>query len=380
MWVVVVGWWKEKKELERGQKSYRMGAVSTSATTATDASVVASLPAASPVSGGNFWVTTAQEKALGLTAANGTSVDGSVGFGLASLFTYGDTATSGTGWPAAHSDFFATVVHELTEVMGRQLLTGATEGTLTKSYTLLDLLHYSAAGTRDFTASKAGYFSPDVGVTNLNDFNTSSGGDAGDWASSVTADPFDAFASSGVFEPVSANDLTTFDAIGWRPSGSGMTVQLPPAPTGVSATPVKTSLASAQVNKGLAGKAALATFSQTGGPAGDSYSYTLGGAGAGSFTLASASNGATLSVGTTALMASKTAGALYALTVTATRRDHRAVVAGRSVQSGRWEQRQRYHPSFVAAGHRGGGSDIRLRARRDRHHRRHRHDRRALFR
>ena len=125
---------------------------------------VASLPVTSPVSGANFWVTTAQSKALGLSAANGAGVDGSVGFGAASLFTYGDTASSGTVAGGTY-DFFATVVHELTEVMGRQLLTGKAEGGFANSYALLDLLHYSATGTRDFSASTAGYFSVDGGTT-----------------------------------------------------------------------------------------------------------------------------------------------------------------------------------------------------------------------
>ncbi len=41
-------------------------------------------------------------------------------------------------------DFFATAVHEITEVMGRQMLTGETVGSNANSYSLLDLLHYSS--------------------------------------------------------------------------------------------------------------------------------------------------------------------------------------------------------------------------------------------
>ena len=44
-------------------------------------------------------------------------------------------------------------MHEITEVMGRQLLTGATIGGLANSYTVYDLFHYSAPGVRDFSAS-----------------------------------------------------------------------------------------------------------------------------------------------------------------------------------------------------------------------------------
>jgi hypothetical protein len=60
-------------------------------------------------------------------------------------------------------------------------------------------------------------FSVDNGSTNLHNFNTSSfGGDRGDWASSSTHDAFDAFATSGVLEPISSSDLTALDAIGWN--------------------------------------------------------------------------------------------------------------------------------------------------------------------
>ena len=189
------------------------GAVTAHATTATDASVVAFLPATSPVSGANYWVTAAQSKALGLTASN-TSLDGYVGFGASSEFTYGDTATSGTVAPGTY-DFFGTVVHEITEVMGRQMLTGKTLGSDPNSYDLLDLLHYSAPGTHDFSASTAGYFSADGGVINQGQFNTVSGGDPGDWASSVTNDSFDAYANSGVINAVTANDLTEMNVLGY---------------------------------------------------------------------------------------------------------------------------------------------------------------------
>jgi hypothetical protein len=288
-----------------------LAAVKKDATTATDTAVVAALPATTPVTGANYWVTTAQAKALGLTASN-TTVDGYIGFGASSLFTFGDTATSGTV-AAGTYDFFATVVHEITEDMGRQLLTGQAFGGLASSYSLMDMLHYSAAGTRDFSSTTAGYFSPNGGVTNDGAFNTVTGGDAGDWAASVAGDPFDAFASSGALEKVSANDLTVMDAIGWNYVGSIVATNTS-TPTGVTVAAVTTALAAAQSTSGLAAKASLATFTQIGGLAADTYSYTLGGTGAASCTLTTASNVATLAVATSA--AGATNGKLYALTVT----------------------------------------------------------------
>ena len=235
-----------------GNVSYAdlVNAVTAGATTATDASVAASLPESNPIGGGNLWVTTAQAKALGLPASalsntDGSAEDGSIGFGAASQFTYGVTNDGGAVALGTY-DFFATVLHELTEVMGRQLLTGTVENGFPNSYTLLDLLHYSAAGKRDFSQFAPGYFSPDGGVSNLGSFNTNAGGDAGDWASSVRDDPFDAFAVSGVPETASSNDLTVMDAIGWRPAGSNGS-SAPPVTPPVSlpvATPVTSPITS----------------------------------------------------------------------------------------------------------------------------------------
>ena len=270
---------------------------------ASDASVVASLAATSPVSG-TYWLTTAQAKALGLNSATATSNDGNVGFSSTLPFTYNDSS----GVAAGTYDFNGTVLHEITEVMGRQLMTGSTIGTTANSYSLLDLLHYSSPGVRDFSASTAGYFSVDGGTTNLGNFNTVSGGDAGDWASSVTNDALDAFSSSGVVEAFTSADLTELDAIGWNPAGT---------PAGVAISPLTASLSADQGINGLNAGAALASIVQTGGSTGDSYTYALGGSGAGAFSLASSNNAATLSTGSSAV-AGAVKGQLYSLAVTAT--------------------------------------------------------------
>jgi hypothetical protein len=206
----------------------------TASSDATDASVLASLPATSPISG-TFYITTTQAKALGLAAANGSGLDAAIGFGTGSEFTFGDTNTSGTVAGGTY-DFFATALHEMTETMGRLLLVGTNLGA-GPGYSLMDLLHYSAPGTRDFTQSTPGYFSPDGGATNLGAFNTISGGDAGDWSSSVARDSFDAFATPGVLEPAGANDMTLMDAIGWNVIGASAA---PPPPPPQPSPPVVT--------------------------------------------------------------------------------------------------------------------------------------------
>jgi hypothetical protein len=295
-----------------------INALKADAKTATDSSVIASLPATNP-NGGAYWTTTAEAKALGLASATGTSTDAYVGFSSASgIFDYNNT----DGVTAGTYDFNGVVLHELTEAMGRMLLTGSTVGSSANSYDTLDLLHYSSVGTRDFSSSTPGYLSFDGGVTNSNQFNTVSGGDAGDLSSSMGNDSLDAFANSGVVNAFTAADLAEMDAIGWNlGSGSG-TVTQPPAtsqPTGVAIAPATRALASVQSVGGLADNGMLATVTQVGGATGDSYSYTLGGTGASLFSLTTSANIGTLSAGAAGVNGS-TNGALYALTLSTT--DH----------------------------------------------------------
>ncbi len=184
-------------------------ALAADSTTATDASAVASLPASNPTSG-IYWLTTANEKALNLGTNSG--VDGYIGFrSTPGTFDYNNS----DGVTAGQFDFFGVAAHEVTEVMGRQLLTGQILSGNSPGYTPLDLFHFSAPGTRIFVGNQAGYFSPDNGTTNLNNFNTSPGADYGDWAASAGHDAFLAVTSPSVENDVSLADFKTMDAIGW---------------------------------------------------------------------------------------------------------------------------------------------------------------------
>jgi hypothetical protein len=280
---------------------------------ATTAAVLASLPSNQPVNG-NIWVTTAQAKALGLASANGIGLDGYIGLGSAYAFTYG----TGGSVAAGTYDFNAVVSHEITEVMGRMMLTGGTIGSYTNSYDLLDLLHYSAPGVRDFSAATPGYFSANGGVTNGGTFNTVSGGDAADWASSMGNNAFDAFSNSGVVNPVTSGDIAELNAIGWTLNGSSTPPPVVSPPSAIGIAPITTSLAAAQRTSGLNANSPLATLTATGGVAGDTIAYKLGGTSAGSFKLtANANKTATLSVGATSATGG-TNGKVYALTLQAT--------------------------------------------------------------
>ena len=184
-------------------------------TSAADHGAVASLPGADPTGNGHYWVSTAEGKALGIYS--GTGLDGSVGFASTAAFDY----DASNGVASGSYDFFGTVAHEFSEVMGRMLLAGSRISIFPHSYTPLDLFHFASAGVRTFSGTKAGYFSVDGGATNLENFNTNPSGDYGDWSSLKGVDAFNAFATSGQVAPVSTADLTALDAIGWNLAGVG---------------------------------------------------------------------------------------------------------------------------------------------------------------
>lgn len=178
-------------------------------------------PTGQPTTSRDFFVSYAEEKALGLpigTSGYQTAIDGWIGIAKNSRLTpmdYTDDASLNmTGaMPANKYDAVSAAAHEISEVMGRisglgtslQAGTGAT-------WTALDLARYSSVGSRDLTA-KSGYFSLDNGATNLGTYN-SSAGDAGDWASSAY-DSF-GFAHAGVYSPVSSTDLVETAILGYQ--------------------------------------------------------------------------------------------------------------------------------------------------------------------
>ena len=266
-----------------------VAALQNDATSALDASVLASLPAASPVGNATIWLASAEAKALGM-AAPGGALDGQVGFSSSVAFDY----NAADGITRGAYDFNAIVLHEITEVMGRMMQAASPS----KGYFPLDLLHYSAPGVRDLVQSTAGYFSPDGGATNMGNFNTNRGGDAADWASTMGNDAFNAFSGSGVVNAVSADDLAVMDAIGWERAGAQ-----PPPPTeltGLVATALPYNAAAATGGVLRAGTP-VASLAATGGPAGDHYQYALSGTGAANFAVTGTTATASLAVGPTAI-------------------------------------------------------------------------------
>ena len=205
------------------------GAQAAAAPTNTDLqSAALSLPNPSlnqngPISGSpHYWVSSADAKALNLPLPSGaTSPDGWVGFGSRFSWWFGPgTGTQGSG----QYDFVSVAEHEISEVMGRISLLGASindGGTIvTNSYDNLDLFRYSSAGTRQLAGGQSAYLSFDGGATSLLYFNTTSGGDWGDWQSSGPnaapgPDAYDAFSSSGTPDLVSAIDAREMNVLGY---------------------------------------------------------------------------------------------------------------------------------------------------------------------
>ena len=236
-------------------------ALASKATSADDAAAALSGP--DPISGThNYVLPTAQQKALGLLenysvpasgpgyvpalvptlldpfpfpGSDGTASDGAVTFSSAASFDYNRS----DGISAGSYDFMGTVANMFSQIMGRTMEVGGTDSNFLNnvgvannvprgpqnppgasqypgfpnSYTLLDLYHYSAPGTRDFTQTP-GYFSIDGGNTNLNNFDATPGHAAGDWAPTVPNDAF-GFSQPGQQEPVTPVDLRELGILGW---------------------------------------------------------------------------------------------------------------------------------------------------------------------
>jgi hypothetical protein len=164
-----------------------------------------------------FFMTSAETKAFGLVNPSSMALDGYVGFSNAYPMYYGTTGTV----PSNQYDLYSIAEHEITEVMGRIGIEGASMNGL-PTYTPLDLFNFSKPGALELSGN-GGYFSTNDGSTNLGAYNDAAlyGGDIADWASSVANDSFDAFTAPGMAGAVTSNDINEVAALGYRLSALG---------------------------------------------------------------------------------------------------------------------------------------------------------------
>ncbi|WP_374545263.1 NF038122 family metalloprotease [Rhodoblastus sp.] len=190
-----------------------------------------------PTNGGQFLISSADARALGLMS-NELPSDSTITLNMNDAFTW-----SQSGDIAAQTyDAVAVIEHEISEAMGRAAFLGAlkpdllnTAGGKLPSYNILDMFHYAAAGNASnaaygaatgaleepfvagYNANVQTYFSYN-GATVTLPFGSPSavaaGYDAGDWNSTVVGDAF-GYANAGVMGVVSPTDLQTLNILGY---------------------------------------------------------------------------------------------------------------------------------------------------------------------
>ncbi len=196
-----------------------------------------SFNASNEPTGGQFFVTSADAKTMGLVDPTSSAVDGFIGFGTLAHtgYSWNTNATVGpsnSGTGSNQFDLESVAMHEISEVMGRIGMEGQTVYNGQPTYTPLDLFNYASPNTLELGGG-GGYFSVDNGSTNLGTFNdaTANGGDIADWASANSPadagtlgllpgyqDAFDAFGFPGINGDVSSADNTTLASLGYGQS------------------------------------------------------------------------------------------------------------------------------------------------------------------
>src|ERR1700722_9576550 len=133
------------------------GWLSANAVSSAQIASVASLPASSasfPSDPNAFFISFAEEKALGVFSGNSGALDGSIGFNI------GDAGLSADWEPAA--------LCEIAHALGWNSIAGG--GSLPS---VSDLFRYSSPGHYQWTSGQSACFSIDGGQTDLADFSTS---------------------------------------------------------------------------------------------------------------------------------------------------------------------------------------------------------------
>lgn len=175
---------------------------------AADGAAIASMPTVDPTNGGMIDIYPAQEKAWGLLPANGSEIDGSVGFGAYPLYNFDPNNRSDPNG----LDFIGVAEHELTHVLGR--ISELQDSGSPSHWSVSDLFRYDSAGALATAASSSSYFSINGGTTALNGYHVDTSSDYADWAG-TTPDSFDATSRFGVENPITPTDDTLLSVLGF---------------------------------------------------------------------------------------------------------------------------------------------------------------------
>ena len=201
---------------------------------------LASLPAgtaALPGGTNSFFVSTAQEKALGQYTGSATALDGSIGFNV------GD---------ASKSYYWET---------GALVEIGHALGWMTDYYagapTILDLFRFALPGARQWTGGQPAYFSIDGGTTDLANFSTTF--DYTLFTNVASNDPFNVAGDSTPATALTSLDVEALNVLGF----GGTPVPLISAP------------AAATITQGRATVISGVSLSENGAGAGETFTVTL---------------------------------------------------------------------------------------------------------
>lgn len=203
-------------------------ALANTTTTSIGTLAVSHLPTSSnnPVlgSGESMSMTTANARAIGLTADPRKFVDGAFYDGIVYINT-----------SAGSFDYVSVVEHEINEVLGLGSAMGAGTTALPNVTMPEDLYRYNANGTRSFSlsSSELAYFSVDGTVTSTSpQFNQDGTGDYGDWCSASPSNCTsfgyyvqNAYATRSRTIPYGTPEINALEAIGYNIAA----VPLPPA-------------------------------------------------------------------------------------------------------------------------------------------------------
>ena len=176
-------------------------------------SAAAYLPSSDPSNGGQWSMSRAEQKALGLLSGTDSGLDGTFLFNTNQSYTFDPYDRTVTG----DYDFIGVAEHELSEIMGRGAGLGDQIETSSPVYLPLDLYRFSSPGFHNLNSTSSPiFFSIDDGNTNLKEYNYTTGQDLQDWDSIGTvADSYNAQLNAGVQNSISNVDATVMDVIGY---------------------------------------------------------------------------------------------------------------------------------------------------------------------